>query len=89
MARAGARAAASLEAELKELLAFYDCPAAHPRKLRATNSIERLFVEVRRRIRTLCAFAAPSRCERILFGVFARMNAHRSREPLKPFTQSP
>jgi len=40
-----------LETELEELLAFYDCPAAHQRELRTTNCIERLFVEVRRRIR--------------------------------------
>jgi putative transposase len=79
---------ACLEADLEELLAFYDCPEAHRRKLRTTNVIERVFVEVRRRIRTMCAFSTRSSCERILFSVFDRLNTHWSQRPLKPFTQN-
>jgi putative transposase len=82
------RAVACLEADLEELLAFYDCPEAHRRKLRTTNVIERVFVEVRRRIRTMCAFSTRSSCERILFSVFDRLNTHWSQRPLKPFTQN-
>ena len=82
------KAVACLETDLEELLAFFDCPRAHWRRLRTTNVIERLFVEVRRRIRTMCAFTTRSSCERILFSVFERMNNHWSRHPLPAFTQN-
>lgn len=77
-----------LEGDLEELLAFFDCPKAHWKRFRTTNVIERLFVEVRRRIRTMCAFTTRSSCERILFSVFDRMNKHWSRHPLPAFTQN-
>ena len=71
-----------LEADLEALLEFLDCPRALWKKLRTTNAIERLFVEVRRRIRTMCAFTTRSSCERILFSVFDRMNTHWEIRPL-------
>jgi putative transposase len=77
-----------LEQDLEELLAFYDSPLAHWKRLRTTNVIERLFVEVRRRIRTMCALTTPATCERILFSVLDRMNTHWRKHPLKPFTQN-
>ena len=80
------KAVAGLEADLEELLAFFDCPKTHWKGLRTTNVIERLFVEVRRRIRTMCAFTTRSSCERILYSVFDRMNKHWSRHPLPAFT---
>jgi putative transposase len=79
-------AVACLERDLEELLAFFESPKAHWKRLRTTNVIERLFVEVRRRIRTMCAFTTRSSCERILFSVFDRMNQHWSRHPLPSFT---
>jgi transposase-like protein len=82
------KAVACLEQDLEELLAFFDCPQSHWKRLRTTNVIERLFVEVRRRIRTMCAFTTRSSCERILFSVFDRMNTHWSRHPLPAFTQN-
>lgn len=82
------KAVACLEADLEELLAFYDCPTEHHQRLRTTNVIERLFVEVRRRIRTMCAFSTRGSCERILWSVFDRMNHYWSRKPLKHFTQN-
>jgi len=82
------KAVACLEQDLEELLAFFDCPKAHWKRLRTTNVIERLFVEVRRRIRTMCAFTTRSSCERILLSVFDRMNTHWSRHPLQAFTQN-
>ena len=81
------KAVACLEQDLEELLAFFDCPPAHWKRVRTTNVIERLFVEVRRRIRTMCAFTTRSSCERILFSVFDRMNIYWDLHPLKPFTQ--
>jgi putative transposase len=82
------KAVACLEADLEELLAFLDCPRAHWKRFRTTNVIERLFVEVRRRIRTMCAFTTRSSCERILYAVFNRMNKHWTRHPLPTFTHN-
>jgi transposase-like protein len=86
--RIAPKAVACLETDLEELLAFFDCPKAHWKALRTTNIIERLFVEVRRRIRTMCAFTTRDSCERILFSVFDRMNTHWSRHPLLAFTHN-
>ena len=86
--RLAPKAVGCLESDLEELLAFFDCPKAHWKRLRTTNVIERLFVEVRRRIRTMCAFTTRSSCERILYSVFERMNNHWSRHPLSAFTQN-
>lgn len=80
------KAVACLEADLEELLAFFESPGAHWKRVRTTNVIERLFVEVRRRIRTMCAFTTRSSCERILYSVFDRMNTYWSQKPLKAFT---
>lgn len=82
------KAVACLETDLEELLAFFDCPQPHWKRLRTTNVIERLFVEVRRRIRTMCAFTTRSSCERILYSVFDRMNQHWSRHPLPSSTHN-
>jgi transposase-like protein len=71
-----------LETDLEALLEFFDCPPGLWKKLRTTNAIERLFVEVRRRIRTMCAFTTRSSCERILFSVFDRMNNYWDARPL-------
>ena len=75
-------AVACLEKDLEALLEFFECPRALWKKLRTTNAIERLFVEVRRRIRTMCAFTTRSSCERILFSVFDRMNRYWETRPL-------
>ena len=71
-----------LETDLEALLEFMDCPVELRKKLRTTNAIERLFVEVRRRIRTMCAFTTRDSCERILFSVFDRMNTYWESRPL-------
>ena len=81
------KAVACLQNDLEELLAFFECPLNHWKRVRTTNAIERLFVEVRRRIRTMCAFTTRSSCERILYAVFKRMNDHWTLHPLKHFTQ--
>ncbi len=81
------KAVACIEDDLEELLAFFETPKAHWKRLRTTNIIERLFVEVRRRIRKMCAFTTRSSCQRILYSVFERMNDHWSRHPLSAFTQ--
>lgn len=45
-----------LERDLPELLAFYNFPRSLWKKLRTTNLIERVFVEVRRRTRPMVCF---------------------------------
>lgn len=71
-----------LEEDLPELLAFYECPPKYWKRIRSTNVIERLFREVRRRIRTMCAFTTRSSSERILYSVFNRMNTYWTARPL-------
>lgn len=68
------KAVACLDEDLEAMLAFFDCPQKRWIKVRTTNVIERSFVEVRRRIRTMCSFTTQSSCERILYSVFDRMN---------------
>ena len=70
------KAVACLEEDLEAMLAFFDCPKKRWVKVRTTNIIERAFVEVRRRIRTMCSFTTQSSCERILYSVFQRMNTN-------------
>lgn len=81
------KAVACLAEDIEELLAFFACPKKHWKRVRTTNVIERLFVEVRRRIRTMCSFTTRSSCERILYAVFKRMNDYWTLHPLKDFTQ--
>lgn len=81
-------AVACVAEDLEELFAFYEMPPEHWKRIRSTNVIERCFVELRRRIRTMCAFTTRDSCERILFSVFNRMNDYWTRHPLRAFTQN-
>lgn len=85
---AAPKAVAAVGQDWEALTAFYDCPPEHWKKIRSTNVIERCFVEVRRRIRTMCAFTTAHSCQRILYAVFQRMNQHWASHPLKPFTHN-
>ena len=68
------RLVAALEEDLGHLLAHYDCPELHWKYLRTTNPIERVFLELRRRRFGCGAFANRQSSERIVFGVFLRLN---------------
>lgn len=63
-----------LKKDLPEMLAFLDCPKEHARRIRTTNVIERVFREVRRRIRPMNCFKNDASCERILYAIFFYMN---------------
>ena len=65
---------ASVEEDLEHLLAFYDCPELHREYVRTSNPIERLFVELRRARFAAGAFANPVCCDRVVAGVYIRMN---------------
>lgn len=63
-----------LKKDLNEMLRFLDCPKEHWRRIRTTNVIERVFREVRRRIRPMNCFKNDASCERILYAIFFYMN---------------
>jgi putative transposase len=79
------RAVHCLETDLEELFSIFRLPPAQHRRLRTTNVIERLFVEVRRRIRTMCAFTTRDSCERILFSLFLPNEPILGQTPSKAF----
>lgn len=77
-----------LEKDIDQLLAFLDFPKEHQIKIRTTNQIERVFVEVRRRIRPMTSFSNYSSVDRIIFGIFNYENTKWQNRPLKEFTQN-
>jgi putative transposase len=77
-----------LEKDLPELLSFFQFPRHLWRKLRTTNVIERCFVEVRRRTRSMVCFVNVQSVDRILFSIFNRMNPQWKNRTLQLFTQA-
>lgn len=63
-----------LRKDLNEMVPFLDCPKKHWIRIRTTNVIERVFREVRRRIRPMNCFKNDASCERILYAIFFYMN---------------
>ena len=72
-----------IEKDLKELLNFYKCPKSMRKKIRTTNSIERVFKEVSRRTRPMSCFSNKASVERIIFAIFNRQNNIWKEIPLK------
>jgi putative transposase len=68
------KAVACLEADLEELLEFFSVPEPFQRTMRTTNPIERVFREVRRRIRTISCFTNRRSVDRMLYAVLAYQN---------------
>ncbi len=81
------KAVECIEKDLEELLQFYDFPKLHWKKIRTTNSIERAFVEIRRRIRSISCFENRKSCERIIYALFQYNNKRWEEKPLHEFTQ--
>jgi putative transposase len=77
-----------LEKDLPELLTFLDFPRHLWRKLRTTNAIERIFVEVRRRTRPMVVFVNDRSVDRIVFSIFNRFNEQWRNRTLRLFTQA-
>lgn len=77
-----------LERDLPQLLAFYSFPRHLWRKLRTTNVIERVFVEVRRRTRPMVCFVNVASVDRIIYSIFQRFNLEWQNRTLKVFTQA-
>lgn len=82
------RAVACIERDVENLLSFFDVPAAHWKKVRTTNVIERAFREVRRRTRPMSSFSNLESCDRIVYGVITNLNRSWERKPLPEFTQT-
>jgi len=82
------RAVSCLEKDLEELLNFMDCPTDHWTKIRTTNGIERVFREVRKRLRPIGVFSNQASCERIVYSVVYRLNKYWEDNPIKNFTQN-
>ena len=82
------RAVACVERDLAQLLSFFAVPAAHWKKVRTTNVIERAFREVRRRTRPMSSFSNLQSCDRIIFGVLTHLNSSWERKPLPEFTHN-
>lgn len=68
------KAVRCLKKDVNEMINFFDCPKTHWRRIRTTNVIERIFREVRRRIRPMNCFKNDASCERILYAIFFYMN---------------
>ena len=77
-----------LEKDLPELLSFFSFPRHPWRKLRTTNLIERLFVEVRRRTRPMVCFVNVKSVVRIIYSIFHRFNLEWKNRTLQVFTQA-
>jgi transposase-like protein len=82
------RLVARLGQDLPELLAFYRFPRHLWRKLRTTNVIERVFVEVRRRTRPMVCFVNVDSVDRIIYSIFHRFNLDWRTRTLRLFTQA-
>ncbi len=84
------KAVECLEEDLEELLTYLKEESWLHSKVRTTNAIERLFRELRKRIRPMCSFANKESCERIVYALFKKYNNHWEDHPLwkiKEFTQ--
>jgi len=68
------KAVKCIEEDYEYLVAFLNEPVKYRIKIRTTNAIERIFREVRRRIRPMNCFENSASVERIIFAVFNRFN---------------
>lgn len=82
---AAPKAVACLSRDLEALLTFLDCPVAHHRLIRTTNYIERLMREARKRTSLMGAFANKASCDRMLYGVWSRIDRRWSRTIVAAF----
>lgn len=82
------RAVHCLEKDIDQMLAFFDFPKAHHKKIRTTNQIERCFVEVRRRTRPMTSFSNYKSVDRVVFAIFNYLNTKWENKLLKEFTHN-
>jgi putative transposase len=77
------KAVAKIEHALDQLVAFLGCEPGVRRALRTTNAIERLFVELRRRLRPIGCLPNTGTARRLSLAVCSAYNGrrHRLRQP--------
>jgi transposase-like protein len=68
------KAVRCLARDIDKLLPFLNCPVEHHRIIRTTNIIERVFKELRRRLRVMGGFSDVKSCKRITYSLFAYHN---------------
>lgn len=68
------KAVACLEKDIEEMLEFFTLPQEDWVMMRTTNGIERVFREVRRRIRTISCFTNRSSVDRMMYAVLTYQN---------------
>lgn len=73
------KAVQCLARDIDKLLRFLECPVEHHRIIRTTNVIERLFRELRRRVKPLGTFPDISSCKRLILALFLYHNNRWSR----------
>lgn len=82
------KAVVCVEKDLEQLLAVYALPKAHRQMMRTTNAIERCFREVRRRTDAIGTFLDDASINRLVYGLFAYLNAKRAGVICKAFKES-
>lgn len=73
------KAVKCLAKDIDKLLRFLQCPLEHHRIIRTTNVIERLFKELRRRLKVMGTFSDTASCKRITYSLFAYHNTRWTR----------
>lgn len=73
------KAVKCLAKDIDKLLRFLECPVEHHRIIRTTNVIERLFRELRRRLKVMGTFSDTASCKRITYSLFAYHNTRWTR----------
>ena len=68
------KAVKCLEENLDEMLEFLAVPKADWQTVRTTNPIERVFREVRRRIRTISCFSNRQSVDRMFYAILTYQN---------------
>jgi len=82
------QAVACVQKDLQRLPAVYALPAAHRPMMRTTNAIERCFREVRRRTDAIGTFLDDASIHRLVYGLFAYLNAKRATLVCKAFKKT-
>lgn len=72
--KGASRLATWMEENIPEGLTVFSFPMAHRRRLRTTNSLERLNREVRRRSRVAVLFPNVAACERLVTAVLMEIS---------------
>jgi len=80
------KAVAKIERALDQLLVFFDCEPDVRRAVRSTNAIERLFVELRRRLRPMGCLPNAGTARRMSLAICCTYNARGHR--VKPDKQA-